>query len=122
MGGGGSSKSSNTTNNIDRSVNLNDGGVVATEGSEINITDGGAVNAAFDFGELALVESFEFADSGLAEISRANTQNVAAVKELSENLKANTTSAAQSMNKLIVYGVIALIIIALIVVLMRGKK
>lgn len=119
--GGGSSKSSNTTRNIDKSINLNEGGIVATEGSNITLTDGGAVESAFEFGELAFVESMEFADNSLAAISQSNTQNVSAVKQLAENLKANETSTSQKIDKFMMYGVIALIIIVLIMVL-RGKK
>lgn len=121
MGGGSSSnKSSNTTNNVDESINLNQGGFVAQNGS-ITITDSGAIENAFEFGSLAIEQSFEFADNSLAAISKSNTQSVSAVKELAENLKANETSMSQKLDSYLVYGVIALIIIVLIIIL-KGRK
>lgn len=121
MGGGSSSnKSSNTTNNVDKSVNLNQGGFVAQNGS-ISITDGGSVKSALDFGSMAVEQSFEFADNSLNAVSKSSTQSVEAIKTLAENLKANETSTSQKIDKYMIYGVIALILIVLVIVL-KGRK
>lgn len=125
MGGGSSSnKSSNTTNNIDESVNLNAGGYVAQDGSSINMLDGGAIEDAFNFGGLALVESMDLAEQNINVLAKSNSQSVDAVKELAENLKANTTETEQTQNKIdnyFIYGFVLLLVILLFVAL-RGKK
>jgi hypothetical protein len=140
MGGSSSSKSSSANTSTDNSINLNEGGFVATNGSTLNILDGGAVedafefgttvaNQAFDFGgevvesnENITEDSIQFAENTLKSVSASNAMTVGTLKELAENLKANETSAEQEVNKLLVYGVITLIILALFVLVIKGRK
>jgi hypothetical protein len=56
-----SSTSSNTTNNQDNRVAVQDGiGLSNSSGNTVNITDGGSVAAAFDFGTKATNHAFSF--------------------------------------------------------------
>lgn len=139
MGGSSSSRGS-TSSSTDKSVNLNAGGYVAQNGSSITITDGGAVeNAlefgkgvasdAFDFGGMAIdsnenitEDSLQFAEKSLNSIASSNALTVNTLSELAQNLKANETSGAFEVDKALIYGVLALIVLTIIILVMKGKK
>lgn len=62
MGGSSSSNSSAATNQTDNRRTIAAGGISA-EGSTVNVLDGGAINAAFEFSKSTVGESFDFARS-----------------------------------------------------------
>lgn len=141
MGGGSSSsKNSNSTKNVDESINLNSGGFVATGGSNINVLDGGAVEGALKFGDSVaenafsfggqVIESYEgmaedslmFAESSLRSISSSNAMTVGTLKELAENLKAGETSGAFRVDRMMIYSVLGLVVISVLLIAVKGRK
>lgn len=141
MGGGSSSsKNSNSTKNVDESINLNSGGMVATGGSNISVLDGGAVEGSLRFGDSVaenafnfggqVIESYEgmaedslmFAESSLRSISSSNAMTVGALKELAENLKAGETGGAFRVDRMMIYSVLGLVVISVLLIAVKGRK
>lgn len=140
MGGTSGSTSSNDTRNIDESINLNNGGFVAQDGSSVSVLDGGAIGDAFRFGEGVTVEAFgfgsdvidsyenmaegsmAFAESTVRSIATSNAMTVSAVKGLAENIKAGETSDGFKVDRAVIYGVVIIAVMLLLVVYLKGKK
>lgn len=77
FGGGSSSSTAQTTNQTDNRRTIGAGGI-SNEGGTVNVLDGGAINAAFDFSKSTVGESFDFAKSaqGAALDSLNTTSNL----------------------------------------------
>lgn len=134
-----SSKSRGNTS-TDKSVNLNNGGFVAQGGSTINVTDGGAVSAAFDFGgevitsyenladgavtlvEDVVTDSLSFGRNALSSVTSNNTQMLNQVGKLVEQVKAGEEQDSRRFEMGMVLVLVFVIIAILVFLYARGKK
>lgn len=136
---GRSSKSRGNTS-TDKSVNLNNGGFVAQGGSTINVTDGGAVSAAFDFGgevitsyenladgavtlvEDVVTDSLSFGRNALSSVTSNNTQMLNQVGKLVEQVKAGEEQDSRRFEMGMVLVLVFVIIAILVFLYAKGRK
>lgn len=138
MGGKSSSSSAQTAvnTNVDQSGSTGAQSVVTGANSTVTLTDQGAVTGAFEFG----AEALGFADNAGARQQEtsleamtqvrnmadrqtsANLQTLSQVGELAETFRSDGQNRDQQLQKIMVYGGMALVAVAVVAYVYTNRK